>query len=164
MAIEEWRGAAEQALSAAWGAPVSCTLAKVLRDRGRNRVYRLAVDGGPTASVILKACVSNNNGYPYVDGDPAPDSAFSSLCNEWTGARLLGPLGLGPNVYGGDRERGFCLLEDLHDGETLADKLTATDPAAATSALLAYARSLGDLHAARSANASSVRPSSMRTP
>ncbi len=66
---------------------------------------------------------------------------------------MLEPLGLGPRVYAADIARGFCLLEDLGEGETLAERLIAEDPTAATSALFAYARSLGDLHAATSGNA-----------
>lgn len=145
--MDEWRGAAEEALSALWGVPVACAIDKPLREQGRSRVFRLAVAGGPVESVILKASLGEE-GRPYVVGDPSPDGAFRRLCNEWAGGALLGPLGLGANAYLADTTRGICLLQDLGEGETLAAKLTANDPAAATAALLAYARSLGDMHAA----------------
>ena len=145
--MEEWRIAAEATLSAHWGAPVACEVVKTLREPGRNRVFRIAVAGGPVESVILKACVGDE-AKPYVRGDPSPDGAFQRLCNEWAGAAVLGPLGLGPELCAADPERGCCIVADLGDGETLADRLTADDAASATAALMAYARSLADMHAA----------------
>ncbi len=145
--MEEWRVAAEATLSAHWGAPVACRLVKTLREQGRNRVLRLAVAGGPVESVILKACVGDEAA-PYVRGDPNPNGPFQRLCNEWAGAAVLGPLDLGPKLYAADPERGLCIEEDLGDGETLADRLTADDAASAAAALMAYARSLADMHAA----------------
>jgi hypothetical protein len=59
---------------------------------------------------------------------------------------MLGPLGLGPNIYAGDADQGFCLEEDLGDGESIAVRLTGDDPAAAEAGLMAYARSLADMH------------------
>ena len=50
--MDDWIVAAEQALSAAWGVPVTCAIATTLREEGRNRVWRLTVGGGPVASVI----------------------------------------------------------------------------------------------------------------
>jgi hypothetical protein len=144
---DEWSAAAAETLGALWGVPVSCAIDKTLRDRGRSRVWRLAVAGGPVESVILKASVGDE-AHPYVVGDPALEGAFRRLCNEWAGAAMLGPIRMGANGYAVDAKLGFFLLEDLGDGETLAERLTGDDPAAATSALFAYARSLGDLHAA----------------
>jgi hypothetical protein len=145
---EKWRFAAEQALRALWGEEISCTITETFREQGRNRVYRLAVTNGPVASVILKASLGDEEN-PYVVGDDAPRSAFGRFCNEWAGCAMLGPLGLGPLAYTGDPERGFYLMEDLGaDAESLADRLTGDDPQAAEAALFAYARSLGELHAA----------------
>ena len=148
--MDDWIVAAEQALSAAWGVPVTCAIATTLREEGRNRVWRLTVGGGPVASVILKACVGEE-GRPYVLGDPTPQGAFRRFCNEAAGARMLEAIGMGANTYAADIERGFCLLEDLGEGEPVSARLLGDDPAAATSALLAYARSLGDMHAATTA-------------
>lgn len=148
MTIDDWLPVAEVLLGAEWDVPITCTVAKPLRERGRSRVYRLAVDGGPVPSAILKACVTDREGRPYLVGDQAPGSAFAALCNEWAAASLLGPLSFGPAAYGLDTALGFCVLEDLGEGETLADRLTGGDPDAALSALFAYAASLGDMHAA----------------
>jgi hypothetical protein len=145
--MEEWRNAAEAVLRPLWGADVSCTLAKPLREQGRNRVARLTVAGGPVESVILKACVGDERA-PYVRGDPTPDGAFRRFCNEWASGEMLGPLGLGPQVYAGDPERGVCIEADLGDGETLAARLLGDDADAAKAALIAYARSLADMHRA----------------
>ncbi|HEY1427634.1 MAG TPA: hypothetical protein VGF50_13270 [Caulobacteraceae bacterium] len=146
-AIDGWRTAAERALGACWGAPVACQIVATLRDKGRNRVFRLAVEGGPVGSVILKACVGDEQA-PYVRGDPNPAGSFRRLCNEWAAGAVLAPLGLGPQVHAADAERGCCVEEDLGDGETLAARLTGDDPAAAEAALFAYARSLADMHRA----------------
>jgi len=143
------RVAAEAALSAKWGAPVFCSIVDTRGDKGRSRVYRLSVSGGLVGSVILKACVGDE-GAPYIAGDATPGGPFQRLCNEWAGGEILGPLGLGPNIYAADIERGFCLMEDLGGGESLAQRLTGDDPASATEALFSFARSLGDLHAANS--------------
>lgn len=132
--MNEWQERAEKALSELWGTPVSCTITETFRGEGRNRVYRLAVTGGPVASVILKASLGERQ-----------EERFA---NEWAGCAVLGPLGLGPVAYTGDPDQRFYLMEDLGTGESLADKLTGTDPEAATAALLAYAHSLGALHAA----------------
>ena len=137
------RNDAERAL----GAPVACEVVKTLREQGRNRVFRIAVTGGPVESVILKACLGDEAA-PYVCGDPSSDGAFQRLCNELAGVALLGPMGLGPELYAADAESGCCIEADLGDGETLADRLTADDAASATAALLAYVRSLADMHAA----------------
>lgn len=148
-----WQTAAEQALQALWGEAIICTITDTFRDEGRNRVYRLAVENGPVASVILKASLGDDEN-PYVVGDDAPRSAFARFCNEWAGCGILGPLGLGPVAYTGDPERGFYLMEDLGaDAESLADRLTGSDPTAAEEALFAYARSLGELHAATKGSA-----------
>jgi len=125
---------------------VTCETETMLRGSGhRSRVERLRVTGGPVASVILKMAVGDEH-QPYRVGDETPDGAFNRLVNEWAGLDMLAPSGLGPRALGGDLERGFCLIEDLGDGEALADRLLGDDPDAARAALFAYARSLGDMH------------------
>lgn len=143
--MDEWRLAAERMLAAHWGAPVACEVVETLREPGRNRVFRLAVSGGPVESVILKACLGQG-GQPYVRGDPSPLGPFRRLCNEWAAGEMLGPLGLGATVYAGDADLGFCIEEDLGDGESLAPRLTGDDAASAEAGLMAYARSLADMH------------------
>ncbi|HEY3797410.1 MAG TPA: hypothetical protein VGL58_03585 [Caulobacteraceae bacterium] len=138
---------AERLLGEAWGAPVSCEMSAALRHPGwRNGVWRLVVRGGPAEHVIVKACFSEGGG--YAPSDRTPVSAFQRLANEWCGAAMLGPLGLGPKIIAGDMTSGVVVLEDLGGGHMLADVLRGNDPVAAEVALFAYARSLGDLHAA----------------
>src|SRR5262245_14270761 len=144
--MSEWLAAAQDAVRRLWGAGVSCAITDTFRDKGRSRVYRLAVAGGPVTSVIVKASVGDEQN-PYVVGDDVRGRAFWRFCNEWAGCAMLGPLGLGPTAYAADAERGVLLMEDLGQGQTLAEMLTGEDPEAATAALLAYARTLGELHA-----------------
>ncbi|NJK45968.1 MAG: hypothetical protein HC933_18425 [Pleurocapsa sp. SU_196_0] len=143
----DWQSLAQALLTNLWGQGVTCTVKDALRDEGRNRVYRLELRGAPVATVILKASLGDEE-QPYIVGDDAPWRPFSRFCNEWAGCDMLAPLGLGPKVYAGSLEHGFYLMEDLEGGESLADRLTGNDPVATTAALLAYARSLGALHAA----------------
>ena len=145
--MNDWQAAAQQALVALWGTEVTCEITDTLRGEGRNRVYRLEVKQAPVSNVILKASLDSEDN-PYTVGDPGPWSAFQRFCNEWAGCQILGPLGLGPNAYTADVERGFYLMEDLGDGESLADRLTGNSPEGVLEALFAYARSLGELHAA----------------
>jgi hypothetical protein len=145
--MDNWQQVAQQALVALWGTQVTCEITDTLRGEGRNRVYRLEVKQAPVSSVILKASLGSEE-HPYTVGDPGPWSAFRRFCNEWAGCQVLWPLGLGPVAYTGDVERGFYLMEDLGDGESLADRLTDNSLEAATAALFAYARSLGELHTA----------------
>jgi hypothetical protein len=142
-----WQTMAQQALQKLWGEKVTCTITDELRTEGRNRVYRMTVTDAPVSSLIFKASLGDENN-PYVVGNDTPWSAFSRFCNEWAGCEMLSPLGLGPIAYTGNIEDGFYLMEDLGQGESLADRLTGRDPKATTAALFAYARSLGELHAA----------------
>ncbi len=144
---DHWQEAARKALTALWGVPVVCTIKDTLRAEGRNRVYRLAVAGGPVSTVILKASLGDSK-TPYVMGDDRPDNPFHRFCNEWAGCAMMGPIGFGPTAYTGDPQQGFYLMSDLGAGISLADRLTGSDPALATDALLAYAHTLGELHAA----------------
>jgi hypothetical protein len=133
---------AEKLLSDLWQMPVQCEVIDTMRDEGRNRVYRLKVTGGLLESVIFKACVGGAN-RPYQVGDDTYEHPFHCFCNEWAGSEMLAPLGLGPRAIAGDITQGFLILEDLGEGESLADRLQGTDAQAAENALLAYARSLG---------------------
>ena len=149
---EELLRAAERVLGEHWGAPVTCEIAERFRDNaprrpGASHVWRLRVAGGPVASVILKASLGDES-HAYRVGDDALDGPFERLVCEWAGLEMIAPHGLGPRALGGDIARGFCLIEDLGAGDALADRLLGDDPDAARAALFAYARSLGDMHAA----------------
>jgi hypothetical protein len=146
--------ATERVLTDAFGGPVRLEVRDTLRERYRNRVLRLAVTDGPAgtpATVIVKTAEGEGDD-AY---DPAKDALGGTswrLYNEWAGNSFLGSLGAEPplsaRLIGGDRETGVIVLEDLGAPLSLADRLTGDDPAAAEAALLAYARSMGRLHAA----------------
>ncbi len=102
-------------------------------------------------SVIVKG-ITADEGEPYNPSDTKPFGPPARLFNEWAGARFLNGLDLtpplSPRFYGGDRELGFVVLEDLGDGECLADLLQGDDASRAESALFAYVTTLGRMHAA----------------
>jgi hypothetical protein len=54
----------------------------------------------------------------------------------------------GPRFFGGDKQAGFIVLEDLGEHRSLVQPLLAGDRPAATRALLAFVRRLGRMHAA----------------
>lgn len=142
-------------LACAFGRP--CWLEQEQSFRGprsRSAVLRLrVVDGasGMPRTVIAKR-FRGPEGAPYDPADAAANSSRARLLNEWAGARFLAEVspadGFVPIAYAGDGARGLVLLEDLGDGECLADVLQAGDAVRATRALLAYATTLGRLHEA----------------
>jgi hypothetical protein len=107
----------------------------------RSVVVRLGVSGAAApGSVIVKAFVS----LPGME-------ARERFLNEAAAAVFLGDdgelAGFGPRLIAADPEVPLVVLEDLGIGVGLADALLGSDRAAAEGALLAYARSLGALHA-----------------
>lgn len=53
-----------------------------------------------------------------------------------------------PRLLGTDYDLGVTVIEDLGEGETIADLLVGTDPQAAERGLVAFASALGAVHAA----------------
>ncbi len=145
--MENWLELAQTALQKLWGADVSATIKDSINTEGRNRVYRLAITNAPVSSLILKASVGNQEN-PYQVGDIRPRSAYARFCNEWAGCQMLSSVSMGAKAYAGSAEHGFFLMQDLGKGVSLADKLNSNNPQEARNALLLYAKSLGQLHAA----------------
>jgi hypothetical protein len=145
---------AERTLRETLGGPVRLEDAGILRGSDRARVVRCRVADGPQgspASVIVKQ-VLGEEGRPY-DPDDAPRSSTARrFFNDWTGAQFLSVVAvdaaLAPRVYGGDRAQGFIILEDFGEGESLADLLQGDDGGRAEQGLLAFAVTLGRMHAA----------------
>lgn len=151
---ERTRAAAQRVLAARYGGPVALGPEQVLQSSGRSRVWRLPVAAAPAGlptSLILKQ-VQGDEQRGYDPDDATPFSPAWRFFNDWTGAELLTAVAadppLGPRFYGGDRAEGFVLLEDLGEGESLADLLLGGDAARAEQALLQFARTLGRMHAA----------------
>jgi hypothetical protein len=146
---------AEGVLAGAFSRPARLDIQHDFRGPGyRATVLRcrlLDVDENLPQSVIVKR-FRGQEGEPYDLADTDPRGARARFLNEWTGARFLqtmkGERPFGPAVYGADSAAGLVLLEDLGEGECLADHLQGDDPVQAERALLAYAATLGRMHAA----------------
>jgi len=71
--------------------------------------------------------------------------------NDWIGSQFLNSLGAGadhgPHFYGGSREAGFIILEDMGEHRSLVEPLLHEDEGPAEAALLRYSTRLGRLHA-----------------
>lgn len=82
---------------------------------------------------------------------PADDTRADPryLRNDRAALQFLTAIGstAAPRFYAGDDVAGIVLMEDLGAGASVDSVLVGADPGAAHAALLAYARSLGRLHA-----------------
>jgi hypothetical protein len=146
--------AAEDVLQERFGGPVRLTVTDVLRERYRNRVLRCAIQAAPARapeSVIIKT-VDGEGEHAYDPDNDALGGTAWRLYNEWAGNRFLADLAtalpLSAGFVAGSRVAGLIVLEDLGSGgESLADRMQATDRAALIEALHSYAASNGRLHA-----------------
>ena len=114
----------------------------------RNRLWRchLHAAGGPAPETLIIKQVKPEG---YSPTDPASWNT-DRFFRDWAGAQFLSAVareeGHGPAFYGGDVERGFIILEDMGEHTSLVEPLLKGDAAAATQALLAFARRLGRMH------------------
>ena len=165
--VESLLAAVEQALIVTFGGPVQLDREQVLRGSDRSRVFRCRILEGPVGiptSVIVKH-VQGDAEHPYTSDDAPPFSPAWRFFNDWTGAQFLSAVSapgaslppVCPRFYGGDRAKGFILLEDFGEGETLADLLQGDDPARAEEGLLALAATLGRMHATTVGRAAEYR-------
>lgn len=136
---------AEQRLSSRAGRPVALRAIAELR---RGRVARFAVDGLDVPSVVVKVADPD---------DPSRDRA--AVHSELAALELVGAVAPGavPRVLAAEPDRGLLVLEDLGEGPSLASLLAGDDPAAAEEALVAWATTLGTIHAATAGLADSFR-------
>lgn len=137
-------------LSRAWNGPVS--LGNAYRLRG-DRVLRLDIADAPgdaPASVVVKRAYQEPE-RPYDPDSTDPRNPSSEFLREWANTRLLSEMpGAGEyavRLYGGDREVGLFVIEDLGDGDALVDALLGDDPRRADEELRMLAVSLGRMHA-----------------
>ncbi len=142
--VESWRPtqpAVERLLSDAFGVPVAIKGWEHLRPWSVQRTHLSggAGDGLPE-SVIVKWLRDHPSGIR---------TQLSQVATERAGLEFLTGLGvdLAPRLIGGDHTAGVLVLEDLHPRVPLSDLLAREDPLASTG-LLAFARALGELHAA----------------
>jgi hypothetical protein len=142
---------AERALSETFGGSVRLGAGKALD--GRSNVLRcpvVAAPDGVASSVVIK-CAHRTEDHPYNPEDKHPHTSAGRFFNEWAGAQFLSGLAgdapPGPRFYAGDRTLGFIVLEDLGEGQSLADLLLGENAARAEAGLLAFASTLGRMHA-----------------
>jgi hypothetical protein len=142
---------AEKILSEALGGKIRLEAGEGLGGSNRSKVYRLKVLEGPNhapSSIVVKqAAISGDESY-----DPdAPKGPAWRLFNDWAGLKFLtevsGGEPPGPKFYGGNREVGLIVLEDLGKGTQLDHILLGNDPVVAEKALVDLAKTLGRMHA-----------------
>lgn len=136
---------AESLLADVWGPGVEVLIAEKIW--GRSHVLRLTLADG--RSVVLKRGRDADSGEP-LPGFPAEVAALSFLNGMETpvAPRLLGATVLAGTPAGtpaGDAD--LLIMEDLGPATSLAHSLLARDPGRAAADLVAYARSLGVMHA-----------------
>jgi hypothetical protein len=141
----------EALLSGAFGGTVRVQSAGVLAQR-RSIVRRLQVHGvAGVSSVILKQA-RHDGPADYDPDDSHPDGRAAYLFSEWAALEFLNRLPpvprVAPRFLGGDRRQGLLMMEDLGEGDSLADLLLGDDPSRAAAALESLATTLGRLHAA----------------
>lgn len=103
------------------------------------------------AHLIVKKVREDQSGYE--PDSPARPNAAHSLFNDWAALQFLGQIQhdppLSPTFYGGSREFGLIILEDLGESETpnTADALQGDDAIQAEETLVEHTSLIGQLHA-----------------
>jgi hypothetical protein len=143
--------AAAQLLTQRIGVPVQLTDVVCLsEEERRNRLLRVRVENPPAGlptSLIIKQVVAKEYNPEQIDSWDT-----QRFFRDWAGAEFLSNLpgdpGHGPRFYGGNRELGFIILEDLgQNHHSLVEPLLEGDAASAEAALLRYITRLGKMHA-----------------
>jgi len=144
---------AMQLLSQRMGQPIKLTdVVCISEEERRNRLLRVHVENpsaGLPASLIIKQVVGQEQAY---NPDQIERWDTQRFFNDWAGAEFLSSLpsdpGHGPRFYGGSREVGFIILEDLGENHhSLVESLLEGDAASAEATLLRYITRLGKMHA-----------------
>jgi hypothetical protein len=141
----------EKLLSERFEGKVRLGGAEELRSGGHSKVSRFSVLEGPQCapqSVIVKQMVALERDGQY---SSPPDGPARRLYNEWAGLQFLTEISGGasptPRFYAGDRDQGLVAFEDLGAGKRLDHVLLGDDPNAAEAMLVAFAETLGRMHA-----------------
>lgn len=120
-------------------------------DTDRATVLRCRVIESPSGvprSVIVKKVLTadGTNFHPN-----SPDEMVPRFFNDWAGLEFLSEISSGDSpaaqFYGGDREKGLMVIEDLGDGRNFYGSLRGESASAATAELIKLARALGKMHA-----------------
>ncbi|MCA1624218.1 MAG: ecdysteroid 22-kinase family protein [Acidobacteria bacterium] len=145
---------ASSLLSEEFGGEIHLRAGETFITNGSVVVRCSVVDSGSNvpASVIVKKTREDEFGY-NPDSSETPNSAHW-LFGDWAASEFLGnvpsDIPFSPQLYGGSREFGFIVLEDLGDGEqpNTFDALLGRDPELAEQTLLEHISLIGQLHAA----------------
>ena len=150
--IFEMKERAERVLCARFGDGVRLDGGENLGGSDRSYTYRYVVVDGPDqvpASAVVKKARSWDEGKVY-DPDVAEDPA-AGLFNDWAGLDFLTEISEGmssaPECYGGDREAGLFVMQDMGSPRRLDHILQGDDAEEAEQALIQLAISLGRMHA-----------------
>jgi hypothetical protein len=159
---------AERSLSASYGSVVRLDSAPALDGSDRSHVFRLSLLEGPpdapTSVIVKRAAVGDDETYdPNAAAFPAP---AWRLFNDWAGLQFLARVApsdpIAPRLYGGDRNAGLIVLEDLGRRETLDQVLLGEDARAAENGLVDLAALLGRMHALSMGRQSRARAARQR--
>ncbi len=137
----------ERILSEAFGGMVRIETEDGLGGSDRSNVFRCNVLEGPSdtpKSVVVKQALAH--GDEVYDPDSTEGTAYR-LFNDWAGLQFLSDIPVAPRFYGGHREKGLIVIEDLGNGESLDRVLLGGDPVAAEEGLIELAEVLGQMHA-----------------
>ena len=151
--ILQMKEKAESVLSARFGGSVKLDGGEDLGGSDRSYTYRYVVVDGPDqvpASAAVKMARQWGDSGPY-DPDVAENPAIG-LLNDWAGLEFLTEVSEGmsssPVCYGGDRETGLFVMQDMGSPRQLDHILLGDDGEEAEKALIQLAISLGRMHAA----------------
>ncbi|GHO46754.1 phosphotransferase [Ktedonospora formicarum] len=138
---------AERILSKTFGGPIHLGEAQDLGGSARSKVLRFSVLEGPDTaprSIIVKH-INSETFDPHSTND-----ATWYFFNDWASLQFLDQVTsspLAPRLYGGERETGLLVMEDIQQITRLDHLLLGDDPNAAEAGLMAYAKLHGHLHA-----------------
>lgn len=140
--------AAERVLLTTVGSPIQFTRVEHLSEGGRRNLLlrcHTPYDNGLPPSLIIKKVEAN----PYNPEEPNWNTM--RFFKDWMGSQFLSTIPSkfkhSPRFYGGDRNLGFIILEDVQHRSRLVEPLLGDDCSRAEEALLKYATCLGQLHA-----------------
>jgi hypothetical protein len=150
--VDALRPAVERAMSESVGSAIRLDdEAEILRAMSNGYAtvarFRVASGAGVPETVVVKR---QGNWAPY-DPDSTEGTSWG-LFNEWAALELLNEAdpAIAPRLLAADRTDGFLVLEDLGDGDGIADLVLGRDAGLARDGLVAFARTLGRMHAVTS--------------
>jgi hypothetical protein len=146
-AFDSLRVAAERILSTTLGDRIHINKIERLTKKGRqNLLLRCFIDpvGGFPSSFILKKVETQN----YNPDDANWDTR--RFFNDWMGSQFLSTIPSkfkhSPRFYGGDRNLGFIILEDVQHRSSIVEPLLGKERDRAEWTLIQYVTCLSQLH------------------